>query len=305
MSLYGSRWLSVTPLAGVERQGRGSVGGGGAEEGLLFPSCRRLYCLQNPSLFCRMCLLWAFSRLFVVMKASGLWGPVSLVYPQPESPQDSLQGGDSSICASVCAERRLNGLHRLEGRLLASSNTSGQSQVSQFCRFESSFSIKSSLFWSPTAPQFFTWVMAPVSDILHPLGICMCRYLDDWLNQPPSRSLVLQALETGVHLCQDLSVVITWEKYNLLPLQRVVYLEVTLDATLFKASPSQPRVEKLCLIAEAFLSCSIQPVSLWRRLLGVLSSLTPLFPGGRLWIRSLQLRLHRLWDQKDNSTLIA
>ena len=40
----------------------------------------------------------------------------SLVYPQSESPQDSLQDGDPS----VCAERRLDGVHRLEGLLLAS-----------------------------------------------------------------------------------------------------------------------------------------------------------------------------------------
>ena len=44
---------------------------------------------------------------------------------------------------------------------------------------------------------------------------------------------------------------ITWDKYNLLLLQLVVYLGVTLDSTLFRASPSQLRVEKLCLIAEA------------------------------------------------------
>ena len=42
----------------------------------------------------------------------------------------------------------------------------------------------------------------------------------------------------------------------------------------------------------------------WRRLLGVLSSLTPLILGGRLWIRPLQLRLHRLWVEKDDSTVI-
>ena len=137
MSLYGVRRLSISPLAGVERLGRGSVGGEGAGVELLFPSCRLLDCLRNPSLFRRTCLLQAFSRLFVVMKASGSWGPVSLGYPHPESPQVSLHGGDFSICASVCAERRLDGLHRLEGHLLASFHTSGQSQVSQFCRFES------------------------------------------------------------------------------------------------------------------------------------------------------------------------
>ena len=35
--------------------------------------------------------------------------------------------------------------------------------------------------------------------------------------------------------------------------------------------------------------------SLWRRLLGILSSLTAIIPGGRLRMRSLQLRLHLLW----------
>ena len=44
--------------------------------------------------------------------------------------------------------------------------------------------------------------------------------------------------------------------------------------------------------------------SFWRMLLGVLSSLTPLIPGCRLRMRSLQLRLHYLWDEEDDSTLI-
>ena len=65
----------------------------------------------------------------------------SLVYPQSESPQNSLQDGDPSVCASVCAERKLDGVHRLEGRFLASFNTSGQPQVPQICGLESSLSI--------------------------------------------------------------------------------------------------------------------------------------------------------------------
>ena len=48
----------------------------------------------------------------------------SFVYPQSESLQDTLQDGDPSVCAFVCAEWRLDGVHRLEGLLLASSNTS-------------------------------------------------------------------------------------------------------------------------------------------------------------------------------------
>ena len=246
------------------------------------------------------------------------------VNPQSESPQDSLQDGDSPVCASVCAGRRLDGLHRLEGRILAGPITSGQWQVPQICCFESSFSIQNSVFRSLYGSTgFHTGHGSGLSHSASP-GNRMCRYLDDWLIQAPSRPLVLQALETVVHLCRDLGVVINWEKSNLLPSrspcqrevlaeytnnnnipsQRVVYLGVILDSTLFRVSPSQPRVEKLCLIIEEFLSCDVQTVSLWRRLLGVLSSLTPIVLRGRLRMRSLQLRLHRLWDQEDDSTLI-
>ena len=38
-----------------------------------------------------------------------------------------------------------------------------------------------------TAPPVFTWVMAPVSAILHSLGIRMRRYLDTWLVQSSSQ----------------------------------------------------------------------------------------------------------------------
>ena len=41
------------------------------------------------------------------------------------------------------------------------------------------------------APQVFTRVMAPVSAILHSLGIRMHRYLDNWLVQSSSREALL------------------------------------------------------------------------------------------------------------------
>ena len=226
------------------------------------------------------------------------------VHAQSESPQDSLQDGNSPVCASVCAKRRLDGVHRLEGCLLADPHTSGRLQVSQICSFDSGFSVQSSVFRPLYGPQVFTRVMAPVSVLLHHLGIRMCRYLDDWLILASSRSLFLQALETVLHLCQELGILVNWEKSQLTPSQRVVYLGVILDSTFFRASPSQPRVEKLCLTVKEFLSCDRQSASLWRRLLGILSSLTSIVPEGRLRMQSLQLRLHLLWDQMDDSTLI-
>ena len=66
---------------------------------------------------------------------------------------------------------------------------------------------------------------------------------------------------------------------------------------------AQPRLEKLLSIGDEFLSSRKQPVSSWRILLGTLSSLTQLVPGGRLRMRSLQLTLYHSWYQVDDSVV--
>ena len=77
-----------------------------------------------------------------------------------------------------------------------------------------------------------------------------------------------------------------------------------MDSVVFRASPALRRVEKLLSIGDAFLSCEQQPVSSWLELLGVLSSMIQLVPGGRLRMRSLQFVLRRSWDQVYQSTLV-
>ena len=155
-----------------------------------------------------------------------------------------------------------------------------------------------------TAPQVFTRVMAPVSTILHRPGVRLRRYLDDWLLQASSREWVLFALKTVLQLCSSLGIVVNWEKSQVIPTQRMVYLGVILDSISFRASPALKRVEKLLSIGDVFLSCAKQPVSSWLELLGVLSSMIQLVPGGRLRMRSLQLVLRRHWDHVDQSILV-
>ena len=90
----------------------------------------------------------------------------------------------------------------------------------------------------------------------------------------------------------------------MIPTQRMVYLGVILDSLSFRASPALKRVEKLLSIGNVFLSCAKQPVSSWLELLGVLSSMIQLVPGGRLRMRSLQLALRRQWDHVDQSKMV-
>ena len=132
----------------------------------------------------------------------------------------------------------------------------------------------------------------------------MRRYLDDWLIQASSREQVLLALETVLQLCRALGIVVNWEKSQLIPTQRMVYLGVLLDSISFRASPALKRVEKLLSIGDVFLSCVRQPVSSWLELLGVLSSMIQLVPGGRLRMRSLQFSLRKSWDHVDQTVLV-
>ena len=121
--------------------------------------------------------------------------------------------------------------------------------------------------------------MAPISDFLHCSGIRIRRYLVYWLIQASSREQVLLALDTVLQLCHSLGIVVNWEKSQLIPSQRMVYLGVLLDSVSFRASPALKRVEKLLSIDDLFLSCEDQSVSSWLELLGVLSSMIQLIPG--------------------------
>ena len=88
-------------------------------------------------------------------------------------------------------------------------------------------------------------------------------------------------------------------KSNLVPSQVVQYLGVVIDSTSFRTSPSEECISRLQSTAAEFQSYASPPASLWLSLLGVLSSLAHLVPGGRLRMRSLQLCLHRSWDRQD------
>ena len=113
-----------------------------------------------------------------------------------------------------------------------------------------------------TAPQVFTRVMAPVSAILHSLGIRMRRYLDDWLVQPSPRGSLLEGLRTVLQLCHELGMVVNPPKSNLVPSQVVQYLGVVIASTSFRASPSVERISRLQSTATEFQSCASPPVNL-------------------------------------------
>ena len=141
-----------------------------------------------------------------------------------------------------------------------------------------------------TAPQAFTRVMAPVPVMLHAMGIWMLQYLDDWLILAFFRSEALWARDQVLSLCNHLGIVINAVKSFLQPTQT------------FR---SPERVSTLLTQITKFPFYRRQNVVSWHCLLGRLSSLCHLVPGGCLHMRSLQLLLRDHWDFVNESVILA
>ena len=216
----------------------------------------------------------------------------------------ALPHGDHPVCPSLCSSGRLDGLHRPQGSLPAGPSPSGLSALPSVCGSGQCLPVLALCFGLSTAPQVFLRVMAPVSAILHSCGIRMRWYLDDWLVQSSSRESLLRDLRVVLDLCHELGIVVNPAKSHFVPSQVVQYLGVVVDSQSFWASPSPERVARLRSTANAFLSCADPPASTLLSLLGILSSLSHLIPGGRLRVRSLQLCLHQAWDRVDQSVRI-
>ena len=295
---YCLPFLRTPPLSNVPiplpSYSPSSIKGAALEEvtlGLIAKGAVELVPLPSPGFY---------SRLFVVWKTSGSWRPVidlshlnrfvDVSHFQMETIQSvllSVRQGDWMASIDLKEAYLQVPVHPASRRFL------------RFVFRGSVYQFKALCFGLSTAPQVFTRVMAPVSAILHSLGIRMRRYLDDWLVQSSSREALLRDLQTVLGLCHELGIVINPLKSNLVPSQVVQYLGVVIASTSFRASPSVERVTRLQSTAVAFQSCASPTASLWLSLLGVLSSLAHLVPGGRLRMRSLQLCLHRSWDRQD------
>ena len=246
-----------------------------------------------------------YSRLFVVWKTSGSWRPVidlstlNRFVDVSHFRMETIQ----SVLLSVRQGDWMASIDLKEAYLQVPIHPESR----QFLRFVAhgrTYQLTALCFGLSTAPQVFSRVMAPVSAILHSWGIRMRRYLDDWLVQSSSREALLRDLQVVLTLCRELGIVINPEKSNLEPSQVVQYLGVVIDAQTFVASPSPECIARLLSTAGEFLSSADPPASIWLSLLGMLSSMSHLVPGGRLRMRSLQLCLHQSWDRVDQSTRI-
>ena len=247
-----------------------------------------------------------YSRLFLVQKASGSWRPiidlstlndyVTSSHFHMETPQSvlrSIRPGDWMVSLDLQDAYLQVPVHHDSRRYL------------RFVVGERSFQFRVLCFGLTTAPQVFTRIMAPVSAILLKYGVRMLRYLDDWLILASSEIACFQSRDRLLTICIELGIQVNLTKSSLVPTQSLVYLGMEIWSLPFIARPTPVRINNLLRPIEEFLSTPSPPASLWRRLLGHLTSLTLLVSGGMLRMRLLQLCLKDQWDFLDDQFQVS
>ena len=231
------RRLFVPPLAGLEGQGRRSLGGGSSPAGVSSSPCQGSSTVSgtHPHAFLRphvhqgggsggghSCPHFqgsgrtcssAFSRLLQpsVCGVEDLGVLVSRhrpLSPQPLSRFLSFQDGDRPVCSSLGSYWGLDGVHRFEEAYLQIPVHPDSRKYLRFVAFGRVYQFRALCFGLASAPQVFTRVMAPVSSILHSMGFRLRCYLDDWLIQSSSWEAVLHDLQVVLNLCREFGIVV-------------------------------------------------------------------------------------------------
>ena len=327
------RRLSVPPLAGLEGQRCGSLGSGGVAVRLPHSLPLRPSTIQGSHLdaivppfvhqrggaggghsgsYSQECC-GAFSSAFPRLLQPAFCCVKDLriletrhrsLDPQSLRGRVPFQDGDHPVCPPVCSSGRLDGLHQPQGSLPASPCPSGLSSLPSVCGTGQSVPVLCSL-------------LRPLhgsAGLLTGHGSCFRHspffgYPHEAIPQRLACLVVLSRISPSQPSGSPRSlprarIVVNPEKSRLEPSQVLQYLGVVIDTRSFRASPSSDRVARLKSAAGEFLSCADPPANTWLLLLGMLSSLSHLVPGGRLRVRSLQLCLHRSWDRGDQSVRI-
>ena len=222
--------------------------------------------------------------------------------PQSLRGRVTFPDGDHPVSPPVCSSGRLDGLHRSQGSLPAGPCPSGFSSLHSVCGTGQSVPVLCSLLWPlhgsagllPGHGSCFRhspFLGYPHEAVPRRLA---CPVVLSRIS-PPRPSGGSRSLSRAGHCSEPREV--SPRTFSGGPVSRCVVI----DTLSFRASPSPDRVARLLSTAGEFLSSTDPPASTWLSLLGMLSSLSHLVPGGRFRVRSLQLCLHSSWDCGDQS----
>ena len=204
-----------------------------------------------------------YSRLFLVQKASGSWRPIidlstlnnyitsaHFHMETPRSVLNSIRPVDWMISLDLQDAYLQVPVHHDSRRFL------------RFVVAGKTYQFRVLCFGLTTAPQVFTRIMAPVSAILHRLGVRMLRYLDDWLILGSTEIACIQSRDRLLAVFKELGIQVNFKKSSLVPTQSLVYLGMEIQSLPFIARPTPARANNLVRLIEEFLSTPSPPAFL-------------------------------------------
>ena len=239
-----------------------------------------------------------YSRIFLVPKKDGSWRPIIdlsqlnafLVIPKfsmetPETIRLATRQGDWAISIDL-KDAYFHLPIRESDRKFLSFSYQGEA-----------WRFKNLCFGLATAPWFFTKAMLEVKNMLLRQGISAHVYLDDWLIRSQDKEKLIHQKVTVLALCQELGLMVNWEKSDLTPKQDYVFLGYRFENLSHRVFPPEDRIQSILKLVHTFLSSSALSARVWASLIGLLGSVDKIIPGGRLKIRPLQIHMMSQWSQ--------
>ena len=238
-----------------------------------------------------------YSKMFVVPKATGGWRPIIDLSPlnrhipkcpfrmeTPASIRTALRQGDWMTSIDLKDAYYHIPIHPSSKPYL---RFSWQGQAYQF---------RALCFGLSTAPYLFTRVFRLISALAHRHGYRMYRYLDDWLLVGQSQQETQAATKFLLDKSLQLGLLVNFDKSELQPTQRAVFLGMDLDTSTFLVRPSESRLSRLDAALSSFLEEDAPSALGYLRLLGHMVSVERMIPLARLRIRPLQYYLNENWS---------
>ena len=151
------------------------------------------------------------------------------------------------------------------------------------------------------APRVFTRVVSTLAAFLRKRGLRLFTYLDDWLLVASSVSVLQSHMELLLSTTQRLGFIVNWEKSELSPTRKPLYLGAEIDIVNQVARPSRDRVRSIVLLARTLRLLRRVRAGRWLQFLGHLSSLVDVLQDCRLLMRPFQLHLLKFYKPSVDS----
>ena len=130
--------------------------------------------------------------------------------PERVCSSNSVQDGDSRLCAPVRQRGGFPSIHRSEGHIFPDTRSSvvEEATVLRFLSEGTVYQFKALCFGLSTATQVFTKVFAAVSAWAHSHGIHLLRYLDNGLVLASSEVEAKKNVQDLLSVCRSFGIVI-------------------------------------------------------------------------------------------------